>query len=251
MACNSYPGTTLLKDDEIRLIRLLPGHWEDEIRCELVHDSLKSLNSLQHGRTYHALSHVWGLPENKRPITLDGVIFNATVNLESALRHLRHQLPGRLLWVDALCINQRDIPERTHQVKLMGAIYRSCESVLVYLGDGVGPRKFNHGSKANQCAPPTTIYFDDENDMPHIQRFLQGATTGMPDNVRDPLDREMRDTVKVFSFIRTLSWVEHLADLASFALSDDDRKIHGGAWQIFEALGRLTRARHTPWWGRV
>lgn len=38
------------------------------------------------------------------------------------------------LWADSLCINQADVSERSHQVNLMGAIYKSAESVLVWLG---------------------------------------------------------------------------------------------------------------------
>ena len=48
----------------------------------------------------------------------------------------RLQLPDedRTIWVDALCINQNDISERNHQVRLMGDIYRCAEAVLVWLG---------------------------------------------------------------------------------------------------------------------
>jgi hypothetical protein len=38
------------------------------------------------------------------------------------------------LWVDALCINQSDVGERSHQVALMADIYKRCERVLVWLG---------------------------------------------------------------------------------------------------------------------
>lgn len=47
-----------------------------------------------------------------------------------ALRNDRKQY----LWVDALCINQQDPQEKTHQVQLMGKIYSLAESVLVWLG---------------------------------------------------------------------------------------------------------------------
>lgn len=58
-----------------------------------------------------------------------------TVNLESALRHLRYAFVSRLLWVDALCINQNNNHEKTHQVKLMGDIYRRTRQGLIWLGD--------------------------------------------------------------------------------------------------------------------
>ena len=38
------------------------------------------------------------------------------------------------IWIDALCINQEDGDERNAQVNLMGLIYRSAETVVVWLG---------------------------------------------------------------------------------------------------------------------
>jgi hypothetical protein len=74
-----------LTTDDIRLIRLSPGRWTDPIRCELLHTSL-SANS-----KYHALPYVWGSKAVTRNILLDRIPFPVTVNLEGALRHLRHQ----------------------------------------------------------------------------------------------------------------------------------------------------------------
>ncbi|KAK0641891.1 heterokaryon incompatibility protein-domain-containing protein [Cercophora newfieldiana] len=39
-----------------------------------------------------------------------------------------------MLWVDALCINQADIPERNKQVKRMAQIYRRARKVVAWLG---------------------------------------------------------------------------------------------------------------------
>ena len=39
-----------------------------------------------------------------------------------------------MLWVDALCINQQDIPERNDQVKKMCRIYSKASCVLIWLG---------------------------------------------------------------------------------------------------------------------
>jgi hypothetical protein len=57
-----------------------------------------------------------------------------TTNLEAALRHLRYEDRGRVLWVDALCINQRDVRERNSQVKKMRSIYTGAKKVVVWLG---------------------------------------------------------------------------------------------------------------------
>lgn len=76
--------------------------------------------------------------KEKETITLNGVIFPVGKNLAGALRCLR-RLNGpdssRLLWIDALCINQDDLDERARQVKLMGDIYFRATRVTVWLGE--------------------------------------------------------------------------------------------------------------------
>jgi hypothetical protein len=246
MANVFYPGTLLLGANEIRLVKLLPGHWGDEIRCKLLYDPLWSI------RPYHSLSYVWGSPRITRPILLDGYVFPVTVNLESALRHLRHQLRDTFLWIDALCINQSDNQERTRQVQLMGKIYRLSKSVLVYLGDGIGRQKPISRSKISTSAPPITVFFDDDRDIPQIEGFMQATPVEkLPGTNKKELGREMEDTIKVFSFIRTLSWVNHLTDLPLFASKNDDQDVQGDLLHLFETLRQLMHAPYTPWWGRI
>ncbi|KAI1497455.1 heterokaryon incompatibility protein-domain-containing protein [Biscogniauxia marginata] len=88
---------------------------------------------------YFALSYVWGNGNDTVPITVGGAPFFATRNLVVALRVCRGVLgsaPDLYLWVDAVCINQRDVSERNEQVGLMGRIYRQTRKVLVWLGPG-------------------------------------------------------------------------------------------------------------------
>jgi hypothetical protein len=39
-----------------------------------------------------------------------------------------------MVWVDARCINQKNVKERGEQVSKMGQIYEQCSRVIVYLG---------------------------------------------------------------------------------------------------------------------
>ena len=41
----------------------------------------------------------------------------------------------RTLWIDALCINQDDLVERSAQVSIMGSIYSNTSKVLIWLGE--------------------------------------------------------------------------------------------------------------------
>lgn len=114
---------------EIRLLTLNPGHFRDDIHCSLSNFSLNECPP------YEALSYVWGAGGSNRQIFVGGLPKNVTRNLEIALRHLRHVSQTRVLWIDAICIDQRDIPERNTQVIHMGDVYRSAFRVIAWLGE--------------------------------------------------------------------------------------------------------------------
>ncbi|KAI0103961.1 heterokaryon incompatibility protein-domain-containing protein [Nemania sp. FL0031] len=117
------------RDRNIRLLELLPGRPSDDIRCVLTtHPLLPGVVK------YEALSYVWGDPAITKPISVNGDRLDVTVNLRSALRHLRRTNKSRILWVDAICIDQSDPDERAYQVSFMGDIYRSAKRVIIWLG---------------------------------------------------------------------------------------------------------------------
>lgn len=126
----------LLAPDAIRLFLLQPRSesTSDEIHCKLFYTSLSELEedlTLQ----YTALSYVWGDEREQREIAVDGVSHHITLNLFNALRSLRHEVRELPLWVDAVCINQQNIPERNQQVSFMGAIYAAARNTIIYLGE--------------------------------------------------------------------------------------------------------------------
>ncbi|KAI8961832.1 HET-domain-containing protein [Daldinia sp. FL1419] len=84
-----------------------------------------------------ALSYVWGDQSIRRDIIVDGVTISVTASLEGALRELRcHSRiqQGFFVWVDALCINQEDLDERSAQVAKMKDIYQAAWHVVIWLG---------------------------------------------------------------------------------------------------------------------
>ncbi|KAL2873697.1 hypothetical protein SGCOL_011098 [Colletotrichum sp. CLE4] len=70
-------------------------------------------------------------------ITLDGRGFLVTANCEMALRHVRSRGAQRIVCIDAVCMNQQDVEERGHQVRLMPQIYSRAQRALVYIGQPV------------------------------------------------------------------------------------------------------------------
>ncbi|KAK3368039.1 heterokaryon incompatibility protein-domain-containing protein [Podospora didyma] len=87
------------------------------------------------GGHYRALSYAWGDPDITAPITVNDCLHHVTLNLQSALRHLRHDSVSVVLWVDAVCINQSHSGEKGIQVRQMGRIYRDARDVVVWLGE--------------------------------------------------------------------------------------------------------------------
>lgn len=124
---------TPLNTDEnlIRLLHLIPGSYTDNaIKCDF------SVVSLDGELQYEALSYVWGEASDAREIELGESPVPVTANLFSALRRLRLHDQTRILWVDALCINQPDLQERASQVSRMDQIYGRASQVIVWLGEG-------------------------------------------------------------------------------------------------------------------
>jgi len=134
---SSHPYCILpLDGDNIRLLRLLPN--EDEaapVQCELCSYSLQKLGPRAH--LYEALSYVWGDTRETLPIWVDNNQFPVTVNLHAALLRLRDHSFERIIWIDAICINQKNPQEQGYQVQLMAKIYSNAYRVIVWLGEEV------------------------------------------------------------------------------------------------------------------
>ena len=123
-----------LSAPDIRVLTLLPGKFGNgDIECTLQKTSLNHISEDLNGG-YEALSYTWGTSSNRKTIHLDGKRFKVTPNLYDALRYLRHPTQTRCLWVDAICIDQSNTQERTHQVRRMRDIYAGASRVLVWLG---------------------------------------------------------------------------------------------------------------------
>ena len=118
---------------QIRILRLLRGFWTDPIRCNTF------VAYLRDNPVYTALSYAWGNEPPLREIMLNGVQFFVTPNLFSALRRLRKPDVERDLWIDAICINQEDNAEKSHQVQLMGTIFSMATDGIMWLGDYIEP----------------------------------------------------------------------------------------------------------------
>jgi hypothetical protein len=140
-----YLYSTLNEEaQEVRLLTILPGEKKSDIRVRLevagfteghvpefeVDDM--SLSSVEDSADWleQALSYAWG--SKKHPIKVfvsdsnnpvDSTLA-VTQNLAKALPYLRYKDRPRMLWIDAICINQEDLVERSSQV---------CNSIYIFL----------------------------------------------------------------------------------------------------------------------
>ncbi|MCJ1457088.1 hypothetical protein MMC28_007454 [Mycoblastus sanguinarius] len=115
---------------DIRLFKLLSPKGSDNLRCDLV------VASLDEPPPYVSISYTWGDPTATHQIHCsNGQVLGLTTNADILLCNLPDSCRGHYLWLDSLCIDQGNVLEKNHQVRLMKAIYSKAASVFVWLGE--------------------------------------------------------------------------------------------------------------------
>ncbi|KAF1967213.1 HET-domain-containing protein, partial [Bimuria novae-zelandiae CBS 107.79] len=117
--------------DSIRILKLEAALTDDaELYASFVEVKLSE------GPSYEAISYTWGAPVFSETLHFQSSRVNITESLASALRSFRLKDRERILWADAVCINQKDDVEKGAQVAMMGDIYQRASHVLIWLGHG-------------------------------------------------------------------------------------------------------------------
>ncbi|KAI0517931.1 heterokaryon incompatibility protein-domain-containing protein [Xylaria bambusicola] len=155
--------------DLIRTLELLPGKGDDEIICNIKPEKLDG------NAQFEALSYTWGDLNQVTEITIGRSKCQVTTNLSNALRHLRSPDMPRILWVDAVCINQKDTDEKAQQVAMMGDIYQAASQVLVWIGappaDSEGVPSVANGSFGALLHSEKLEWYTD-NDISLMRQFF-------------------------------------------------------------------------------
>ncbi|KAL8343103.1 hypothetical protein RB598_004451 [Gaeumannomyces tritici] len=132
----------------IRLLTLNSGAKEtNEVECRLFEGEISQGQVLrvENGAalkeeiiSYEALSWSWGTRKPIYQILIregdERYEKKASPDLVWALRFLRYPNRDRVLWIDALCIDQGNVEEKNHQVQMMSQIYSYASSVCIWLG---------------------------------------------------------------------------------------------------------------------
>ena len=139
-----FPPYGRLKPWQIRILSL-----KKNSRGPKVSGNLQTIDLINHVGTgdgwasgkareappYHALSYAAGDLKKKVRFSCDGRIFFIGFSLWQALVRLADLGLPCPIWVDALCINQRDSKERTRQIQQMAEVYRQAQRVWIWLGE--------------------------------------------------------------------------------------------------------------------
>ena len=144
-----------LKEGEIRILELSPGHFNDELvgrlhvaRIDFEYprvDNFKRYTNHAVSLTaraplwYTALSYTWGDSVFDTTFSMfDKESIQITSTLASALKHLRSEQESVFLWIDQICIDQNNTLEKEKQIPLMGMIYKHATSTVIWLGEAGG-----------------------------------------------------------------------------------------------------------------
>ncbi|KAK0616356.1 heterokaryon incompatibility protein-domain-containing protein [Immersiella caudata] len=201
---------------EVRLLRLLPGRGTEPIRCELVRVPVESATG-----KYEALSYCWGPSTPRVTLFCNGTAVSVTANLGDALRARRSPESTRILWVDALCINQTDNDEKRIQVPLMNRIYRGASTVRVWVGNDTPSQPITQALNILRNVYRLCVRFGWDLNFPYIMlnRSLL-KESGFPD-MDDKAWRSIKYLVEMPWFSRTWIIQEVVLSRGAYLHSDN------------------------------
>lgn len=135
-----YQYEPLIAGDAVRVLNLEPANdFESPLRGFISQHRLTVESVEPDGCGYSAVSYTWGDPTPSHKLRLrlntQWVFLPITRNADLLLRHLRDAHKITPLWIDGVCLNQKDEGEKGQQIPLMGQIYAHAKRVHIWLGD--------------------------------------------------------------------------------------------------------------------
>jgi hypothetical protein len=115
---------------DIRMLCLHPGQPDDELQ-----GTLEPLWINDQKKHYEAISYCWGDASDLSTMVCNGRKLTITKSSAAVLKRVRLKSNPRLVWIDRICIDQKNITERNQQVRQMKWVYESASTTLVWLGE--------------------------------------------------------------------------------------------------------------------
>ncbi|RSM20905.1 hypothetical protein CDV31_000276 [Fusarium ambrosium] len=228
-----------LPEGRFRLIKLLPGKWDDELEAELF--------EADQTFEYTALSYTWGSRKALRKVTLNGISRGITVNLDLALRTLRSTRNPVTVWADALCIDQEDVEDKSAQVDLMNDIFGWASQVRAYVGDPLLREHASFETRLEELGPLETFEYSDDEDEAWEEIHSALLELEMSKSVEISAHQQCRC---IFGLLRALSSPTLTAKLQDMDLFSKKLtpKMELKQRNLFEWLRIFVVA---PWWDRM
>jgi hypothetical protein len=190
----------------------------------LIEGSLEAVDRIDKPE-YTALSYTWGNDTPLRTILIKGKQFEITTNLHDALTELRQEHKPVRLWIDALCINQKDDSEKSEQVIQMVDIYKAATSVFAWLGCAADDS--DNGMKGLRKIGDDAIRAGMlELDRERMLKLWDPDPEGILDSVREPFEN-LSKTLDVnfqqlaIKFIEERSYWERTWIVQEFSVASD------------------------------
>lgn len=184
-----YVHRPLTGPDHIRLLRVEFKPDEDGSRQQY---SIIE-RQLADAPPYQTVSYVWGDSKSRWPLQLsNGSIVYVNDSIHRALPYLVAQCTSGYLWIDQICIDQRNLEERNDQVAIMGEIYARAQDCLVWLGEGTQPTR-NIIREMIEIAGSGTRDYRLVRELPSRDLRVEEWIQGRKDSVTDAM-------IELFSF---------------------------------------------------
>lgn len=133
----AYQYQPLPSSSSIRILILHPAaEASSALECDVITKDRLTILRDPHNKTFDAVSYVWGNGAHDIPLycRFERTYLYISAVVDEMLRNLRNGHKEKRLWVDALCLNQKDNQEKSIQVQQMGQIYHTADKVHIWLG---------------------------------------------------------------------------------------------------------------------
>ena len=212
----------LSDDSNIRLVTILPGRSTDDVLVLLDEHQFDE----QQPPKYEAISYVWGSQADLATIRVGAhQVTSVTQYLFTALQHLRHESEQRVVWIDALAIDQSNAREKSAQVAMMAKIYRLAHRVVAWLGPE---------SLRSNRAMELMKEIGDEVEMDWMTKILRPAPGCKDPSLADmvkPLKLSKKNVVALYELI-SRPWFGRLWIRQEVVLANDSAVIRCGHQEV-------------------
>lgn len=194
---------------------------------------------------YDSLSYAWGEPICNKETEVNEGTMMLTTSLHTALKYLRKVDGPRIIWADGICLNQRDIGERSSQMKLMREIYSNANQLQIWLGEVAEIL-----CEASCDDVEVNLLSGDQYDA--AVRILLEARSELTD---PPLlasaasTTDHADILSAFEILELIAGGKHLHEMPFLTVTSQSRIQLSRSW--YRSLRALCMILSRPWWNRL